>query len=384
MKAAVYSLENLKNRHIQQLAKDGVEEEYWDGAVAQKIISTHPVNLYSPNPSVTTGLGILTLVIVLAISGLLFLILHISNSISPLLITIALGCYLALEYMTGKKNHFRSGVDNVLMILAATFFITAIKLELNGSTADTIVAFSLLIISTYFSIRFVSDLAILTACGSLLIFTFNFYSTLNERTIYSFPFVLIAVSAILILFANKMLSRKKYSVYNDSYLLIKLIGLLSLYCSGNYFMVDQLTDNYYLMKGHSALTASWFFWSWTFLIPAVYIALGIRWKDMIFLRIGAFLLLASVITFKSYYNIMAVEVAMIIGGFILLMTSFYLMKILTNKRHGFVYKSNEKTNRYSDLEALVISQALHSPSAPEPETKFEGGSFGGAGAGSSY
>jgi hypothetical protein len=124
---------------------------------------------------------------------------------------------------------------------------------------------------------------------------------------------------------------------------------------------------------------------WTFAVPLVYLFVGIKRKDILFIRTGGLFIALSIVTFKYYHTIIPIDVALLIAGFILVPLSYILMQFLKNGKYGFVYNAEAVTSsRMEDLEAFALSQLAMPPQAPEEGTKFGGGNFGGAGSGSNY
>jgi len=379
-----YNKTTLINLRIAEEVSEAVEEGYISQTLKDDIINNHPVELYRPNIFVAIGLGLLTLIVGLSVCGLLLLLMNFGISSFGFFMEAIL-MYAALEHIVTIKKHYNSGVDTVLIILAAVFLGTSVSFAANGKAEDILLSFCLMLFSFWCVVRFASALAAGALVICTLLFTFNTYTSVSESTIYSFPFVLIIVSAFIYYFSSKLLRREKVSIYDNAYLAIKVVAIFGLYACGNYYLVDKMTERSYLLIQNSALLWSWFFWSWTFLIPVVIVVRGIKIKDIALVRSGAILIVASIVTFRMYHEVLSLEAALIAGGALLLSVTYILMQKLKVARHGFIYNFKTNKNRkYADLEAFAISQAFHTQQPAEPATKFEGGSFGGAGAGSSY
>ena len=107
-------------------------------------------------------------------------------------------------------------------------------------------------------------------------------------------------------------------------------------------------------------------------------------KDIVLIRIGTLLIVGSVLTFKYYFHVMSVEAALIISGAIMIVASYWLMRFLSVARRGFIYRESANKSKYEDAEAFILSQVMAPSAAPQQDTKFGGGSFGGAGSGSDF
>jgi uncharacterized membrane protein len=120
-------------------------------------------------------------------------------------------------------------------------------------------------------------------------------------------------------------------------------------------------------------------------IPPAYIIVGIRKKDVVFIRIGLVLFAASILTLRYYYAIMPAEIAMLVWGGLLAVFGYWLTKYLSVPKHGFgLDKTRPKPGELSALETLLVIDAANKKEVPQPTTEFGGGSFGGGGAGANY
>lgn len=379
----IYNKTTLHNIFIKKQAAQAYAEGYLDKETLGKISAEHPSDLYTPNVFVSVGLGLLTSLVVLAATGIFFLLF---NSIqSPLMFVMALACYAAIEMITGSKKHFSSGVDKVLMAAAAIFFISGLELLFHSSNPDTWLSFVLFFISGWFAIRFVDVIAACVAAISLLVFVFNAYSSLGQFTIFSFPFLLMVGSALIYFVAKRQSDCSDYFIYYSLFKAIKIVALFAFYLSGNYYVVKSIIEQNYLLNAQSVLSvASWFFWGWTFAIPVIYLVAGMKQKDIVLIRIGALLIVGSVLTFKYYFHVMSLEAALIFSGAILIVAGYRLMRFFGVARRGFIYHELTNKSKYEDAEAFILSQVMAPSAAPQQDTKLGGGSFGGAGSGSDF
>ena len=381
----IYKKATLENIFIKSQSEKAFAAGYIDNECHERIKAEHPSDLYSPNTFVAIGLGLLTLLIVFATMGLFFLVTSGFHFGSGAFLMMGIACYIGLEIMCSTKKHKNSGVDTVLMLATASFVGFGFSIMLPSNQSDLLLSLILLIISLWFGYRFVNVIGGAVAFICLLIFIFNLYNSLGEFTIFSFPFVLIAVAALIYFIASKQTSRESYFVHYPVFGGIKIVAVFAFYLSGNYYVVDSMIHENYLLNEQSVLSAGWFFWGWTFALPILYLVAGIKRKDILLIRAGILLIVAAILTFRNYYSIISAEAAMIIGGLILVPMSYWLMRFLRGGKHGFEYNPDAATeSKYADAEAFALSQVLAQQPAPLQETNFGGGSFGGAGSGSSY
>lgn len=381
----IYDKATLQNIFIKSQSAQAFAAGYIDRESYNRIKAEHPSDLYSPNTFVAIGLGLLTLLIVFATMGLFFLVTSGFHFGSAAFLMMGIACYIGLEIMCSTKKHKNSGVDTVLMLATASFMGFGFSIMLSSNQSDLLLSLILLIISLWFGYRFVNVIGGAVACICLLIFIFNLYNSLGEFTIFSFPFVLMAVSAIIYFASKKQTSCTKYLMHYRVYNAIKIVAVFAFYLFGNYYVVDSMIHENYLLNEQSALSAKWFFWGWTFAIPILYTLAGLVRKDLLLVRAGVLLIVASILTFRNYYKIISPEAAMIVAGLIFIPVSYFLMRFLDRGKYGFLYNPNVAAkSKYADAEPFALSQVLAQQPAPVQETNFGGGSFGGAGSGSSY
>ena len=378
-----YNKTSLYNLVVQSQAKDAKEDGNITALSFKNILHAHPVDFYSPNIFMQIGMSILTFIIILAFFGLFFLLLNLNTAVGEFTVFTGVACYFMLEFLTRQKKHYNSGVDNMLMAAVPLLIVTGIGINMNNG--EQLLSFLFCIICTFQAIRFTDRLMALAAAISFLVFIFNVYSTLGEFTISSFPYVLVVASAALYLLAKKFIHKDSHLFYYSCWAVVEIVGLVSFYASGNYFVIDSISNDAYLLQKESALQWPYFIWLWTFGIPIVYIVNGIIKKDLLTLRLGIIFTATAIITYRHYHAIMPIEFALTIAGSLVLGTAYWLTKYLKKAKHGFVFSTNSKTeDNKENLEGYILSEAFAEKPVPVEETGFGGGTFGGAGAGSNY
>jgi hypothetical protein len=102
------------------------------------------------------------------------------------------------------------------------------------------------------------------------------------------------------------------------------------------------------------------------LLPFVYIWRGLAKKDAILLRLGLLLIAAAVFTLRAYHYLLSVEAALTIGGSIILLIIYGIIKYLKTPKHGITYAESNKAHSFDKLneEGLIIAQTISTPAAP--------------------
>ena len=386
-----YNSVSLDNKLVQEQAAEALAKNCITAEDNTRIRAAYPVDFYSPNIYIRIGLIILCAIIVTFSVGLLYLITSPGSSdtgVGILWIFCGFICYGVLEAMIYGKKHFRSGVDDALLWMAGTLILAGISLA-NYRIAALSLFLLAFVLAFYFTLRFADRLMALVAYGALLACLFKMMTALGGLGNQLLPFLIMAVSVAVYFLAASLSANPKLRHYHAGTILIKAASLLSFYLAGNYFVVRELSVallDLPLQPGQS-LPLGWLFWILTIVTPFAYIYQGIRKKDAVFLWVGLALVAAAVFTIRSYYHVLPIEWALVLGGILLIAVSYALIKYLRIPRNGFTGELSDDRHLLQNLhvESLIIAETL-STTAPTPSNdfRFGGGSGGGGGAGGEF
>lgn len=170
--------------------------------------------------------------------------------------------------------------------------------------------------------------------------------------------------------------------------MIEILSLSTLYLSGNYLVVRQLSEillNAEFSPG-TDISFAYIFYAYTIAVPLVYIWLGLKSKELILIRTGIILEVAGVLSIRYYYSILPPETALILAGLVLSLTAWFTIRYLKVPRNGITLEDTPESRReeMEVLSSLVISQATSNLQSPDKPTQFGGGESGGGGAGGGY
>jgi hypothetical protein len=211
---------------------------------------------------------------------------------------------------------------------------------------------------------------------AVIFFTVKKMGAVGEPVI---PFVMIIVAGGLYRLVARLETNKLLVNYSGCLIVAEIVALLTFYASGNYYVVQSLSN---LLHGTTKPIAFGpFFWAWTILIPLVYLLPGVRKKDVILLRTGLILIAAAVVTVRNYYHLLQIDLMLTFSGIFVLGLVYALMKYLTMHKHGFTLEVATDAHMLDHLkvESLIIGETF-SPAQVAPEgAKFGGGDFGGGG-----
>lgn len=386
-----YNHTSLDNLLVNEETKFALDHTLISKEEAEVIEKTYPVNLYTPNLFIRIGLFLLTTVIILMAFGL-FCLLILSSSergFGILTLIFSLLTYVALEFLIYEKKHYRSGIDDAMLWLSMVFMVSAANLFYNSIPflGQSVLIF---ILASYFLLRFGNALMGCLAFIAFLAIIFYGAITLGDMAKATMPFLLMAISFFVYWLIKKNKNNNRLRYYKTGCTLIEILALITLYTAANYFVVREVSNSMFdlQLKEGESVPGGWFFWITTILLPVVYIFRGIQKRDVILLRTGLILIAAMVFTIRYYHHIAPLEIAMTMGGIIMILIAYGITKYLSSPKYGFTHaEPNEPTLAgLLQVESLVVTQTFHqtTPTESGDHTRFGGGSGGGGGATDKY
>ena len=416
----VYNSKWLDNLRIKQEAADYFKKKWIDAAQFELIKNAHPESFYIPNIFIRIGLFIFAVILISAILGLLSIPLidafKRGNDYGILFIIYSILTAAALfgVVVFYDKKIYKAGMDDALLYMALILAGTGIYIvtDVKDPLLFLIIIFPLLVIS---AILF-SDMLVASAsylCIFAMIFLFLIKFQIGKLIL---PFVIILTGVLLYLIIQQALKIKKLRFWSESLTVLKILVLLTIYLSGNYFVVREANNvlqqkalaDYRNTAAYSAnddfekenkteldskkpvLPMSFFFYLTTILIPVFYIVKALKDKDRIFLLVGLVILVASVLTFRYYFSIAPPEIALTAAGIILIALAYLAIRLLKTPRYGLCYQEDEDkpfsdVGVNLDMEAVIISKTSGQTQAnPSDAFKGSGGTFGGGGSSGNF
>ncbi|WP_316819478.1 hypothetical protein [Pedobacter gandavensis] len=391
----IYNINWLKHQIIQDQMKKAHQAHQLSSAELQAVLEKYPIGFRSSNLFMRIGLFVLTLILTAFAFGFLSLILSSTELLeSPgYYVFLGLCAYVALEIAVRVYHHYKSGVDDALMWTSGLLLLTALVIFIYKHDHDPkdfvielIVSGCIAVLAGYFTLRFADMLMALLSFSGSIAFVFFAWYKYGFQPLSTMPFLIIAIS-LLIYFLVKKLNQQHW-IYKNPLGMLQIASLLTTYAAGNYFIVRELGSsmNNVTLAPDQDIPFAWFFWIWTFGIPIVYIAIGLRKKEIILLRSGLILVAAAAFTLKNYYHIMSTEMALLVCGSILLSLSYAVMRYLKTPKHGFTAEELDDDQLLDQLkvESLIVSGTLGDGNSAPEGSRMGGGTFGGGGASNDY
>jgi hypothetical protein len=385
-----YNKNWLANLRLQAEVKKEFQKGHITADEFKAITAHYPSGFYTPGLFARIGLFILTCIVLSFGDGLLSLVAASSDLIETggWFFFLGLLSYGALEFAIAQKHTYRAGIDDALLFISGCLFVTGFAILLTHSQTDYLtLSLFIFILNLWFTIRFADVLMAFLCCAALLTFIFFGWTRIAGPGLATVPFVMMLASGVLYGVGVILNKHPKLKNYENCSIVIQITGLVALYASGNYYIVQNLSDE---MTGTSGrpIPFGGVFWVWTILLPMVYVAFGIRKKDVILLRTGLLLVAAAVITFRNYYHVLLIDTALTLSGILILGIAVLVTRYLKTPKYGFTSAETDDAHLMDHLkvESLVIAETFAStPAAPAGDaSKFGGGDFGGGGSSDSF
>lgn len=381
-----------ENDLIQKTAQKWLKQGFLSKEQSSEIEKNYPHDYYDPNVFLKIGLFIFTILATgfsIGIMSIFLVGIYENNLIAAAIIqSLIIGgiFFFLLENLIKSRQLYHSGVDNALIYMALGAFCTTIYFlfdKLNPPTWLFLILFLPLFVAT--TIRYAeSVVCTLTYFLVLGIFVTIALESFWDKTFL--PFIVMLVSAGIYFLVKKLSTRQDYLYYETCLTILKTLSLVTFYLGGNYLIVREgnaLINNLYLSISPQVAFAPMFYF-FNIIIPVGYIFFGLRYRDRLILILGLITLGFSIFTYRFYFAVLPVEIALTLGGVLLMTLSGGLIHYLKTEKMGFTYQPDDEFEGFN-LEAMLMSQIIQSKIPQQGDTvRFGGGDTGGGGAGGNY
>jgi hypothetical protein len=223
--------------------------------------------------------------------------------------------------------------------------------------------------------------------GLTLIAFIYFFGLLVSRMNFgcwvALPLITTVIAAGSWLAASKLIKRPDNLYYRECLEFIQTLGLAIAGACTNYYVVS---DIWFTTTHGEGISGFWkvLFAATTVLIPLAKIITGFRQKDKKRIRIGILMVVAAVMTFHYYLTSTPTEILCIIYGSLLLLIGYWLLKHHKAKENGISFSERHDNGSLFEVESLLIGAGAGLVTPENSNSRFGGGSFGGAGSGSTF
>lgn len=331
-------------------------------------------------------LGNIVLSSIFGVFALLFVAVESQEVFGFLAFLAAIGCVLAAEYFY-NQNYFAFGFDDSIILSISLCASVCVGIFTESIPA---VVFASLIVTSFCSVRYVHVPSTFFALVSLIGYTG--YLVVEEEVIPSsfLPILLFVIAVGLYFFQNQISKNAAYFLYKNVLETIKIFSLVLGYASLNYFVVRELSEillGFYFEPNREIPLGSLFYFA-TFAIPVLYIYLGLKQKDRTFFWIGLLSLALGFATIRYYYSILPIEIALLLGGTVLFVITYFSIRTIRDKTTGITFNEDKNLNpmAFEIVKNILVNANMHATITTNQESpmEFGGGGFSGGGSGGNF
>ncbi len=381
-----------ENDFIQKTAQKWLKQGFLSKEQSSEIDKTYAHDYYDPNIFLKIGLFIFTILaasVSVSLMSIFFYWIyenHFNTGVVIQSLLVGVVFLILLESLIKGRKLYHSGVDNALIYMVLGSFCTTIYFlfeKLNPPTWLFFILFLPLFVAT--TIRYAeSVVCTLTYFLILGIFVTIALESFWEKTLL--PFIVMLVSVGIYFVVKKLSTRKDFLYYETCLTILKTLSLTTFYLGGNYLIVREgnaLINNIYQPVSPQVAFAPIFYF-FSVIIPIGYIFFGLRYRDRLILILGLITLGFSIFTYKFYFSMLPLEIALTLGGILLIALAGGLIHYLKTEKKGFTYQPDDEFEGFN-LEAMLMSQLIQPKIPQQGDTfRFGGGDTGGGGAGGNY
>lgn len=343
------------------------------------------------------GLFLVGLILCGSICGVLSLStfsIHSATAISLLAFVFSGLCFAILEWMIAVKKYYGYGLDDAFLFSGQIAFAWGLFVVLDGLELREIwliwcVIMGCAAITAFCAIRYLNVLSTLGACVSL---TFGVGYWLVETKVSITPLLMMLFAVLIAVSFNYLKKSLKTVYYLKPIQTVIYYSYILFYLSGNIWVISHFSyyfsDAENTAPGLSQLFLSYFYWTFTFIIPLIYIFRSIKTRDKGWLWIGIAAL------FYSFYNLIGLTAFLstdwwlTLSGALLFSGCLWAIAKIRHRQSGLTFEVDRLHDdpSFIDAEALLVTAQLGMKPEVNQEApmKFGGGGFSGGGAGGSY
>ena len=354
------------------------------------IEAAYPLEYYRPAWPLRLGLFLFTWLGVGMGSGLFLALAYDYPAVWGLL--VAGGCLGLTEAFIRQKKGYYAGVDNALLYCGLGAAVGSgwyLLYQVAPRPPDLLVAAASLPLLLGLGltlallgaavVRYAEPLVTAAAYATALVLLLDVLLA-TVWGLLLLPFALMAFGGAAYALHQRLRARVDVDYYAPALLVLKVLALVTGYGSGNYLVVREASAALHGFGTSGQIALAPLFYFFTAAIPVLYLALGLRRADRVFLLMGLFTLAFSLFTLRYYRAVLPPEWAATLGGLVLIAGAGTALRYLRPQRHGLTSASDDEP-RFLNLETLIVMETTAGPATPAaPDFEFGGGASGGGGA----
>jgi hypothetical protein len=385
-----YNTQWSVNDFIQNIAKKWFQKGFLRKEQYDTIKKEYHSDYSDPNIFLKIGLFIFTILGASFSIGIASLILiapfQDNYIIGVILQSLFLGTVFIFLLETLIKNNklYHSGVDNALLYMALGAFCTAVSFMFQNTKLPIWLILSFCL--PFFIVACIryADILVVIATYLLMLSIVVLISLESVWGKILLPFIVMFFSILAYIFQKKLSRREDYIYYEKCLDMLKILSLATLYLGGNYLIVREGNAQINQLSVSSQIAFAPLFYFFTTIIPIIYIFFGLKRQDRLLLVIGLLALGFSIYTYRFYFSILPVEIALTLGGVLLIALAGISIHYLRTPKFGISSQPDDEP-RGLNLESMIISEVIQNKIPQQGDSfQFGGGDAGGGGAGGEY
>ncbi|MDX6181505.1 hypothetical protein SGQ44_06810 [Flavobacterium sp. Fl-77] len=291
----------------------------------------------------------------------------------------------ALSY----QNYYQHGLEDAFIL--GSILNIGIALEIVTDQNELIIATFVAITSFIMYKRYLHLLSMLVfccSCSAILFYGLFEFGTIGKTIL---PFVAMIFAVGFYFFTKKLNEKTTQYYYHKGILIANSFCLVLFYLSCNYLVVRELSLELLgdeIAQGKD-IPFTYFFYAFTFIVPAIYLVQALKTKDRILLWISFLAIAFSIYTIRFYHSILPIEIALTLGGVFLFGIAYFSIRKLKDNETGLTFKPDRinNSNAILNAEALIVASAFGIKPELKPQASpmdFGGGGFSGGGSGGTF
>ncbi|MFB3388482.1 hypothetical protein [Flavobacterium sp. LAR06] len=296
--------------------------------------------------------------------------------------------FAGAEFLANQK-YYGHGLDDSFILGAILNVGFAIGITTDGYELIIAVFMAIAAFVMYRRYLHLPSLLVFCLASSAVLFYGLFEFGEIGKTIL--PFAAMLFAAGFYFSTKKSIHSLTESYYYKGLLLANSFCLVLFYVSCNYLVVRELSVMFLeneVLPGKD-IPFAYFFYTFTLVVPIVYLVQALKTKDRIMLWISFLVIGFSICTIRFYHSVLPIEVALTLGGVVLFAIAYFSIKKLKEKESGLTFKPDRinNSNALLNAEALIVASAFGMKPAVKPKDspmEFGGGGFSGGGSEGSF
>lgn len=388
MATKAYNPAWARHAAVRQAAARWQKQGFITPAQHTAIEAAHPLDYYRPNIFLRIGLFFFTCLGALAGAGFIGMITEFN--LPAICLACGLGAFFLLEAIIhNPPRHYASGFDTALLYIGlvnvAALLAYGYEQALPSSytrdfdsPATGLLLVPLLALFAAATVRYADRLV-----GA---FTYLLYLAIVANVMLQsaigqalLPFAIMLASGGAYLLFRRLSRRADADYYQPALMLAKVLALATFYLGGNYLVVREGNAVLHHQYESTQVPFAPLFYLFTVAIPLLYIVLGLRRHNRPMLLLGLLVVGFSIYTYRHYRSLLPVEIALSLGGLVLIAFAAWALRYLRTPRHGLSAASDDEEPHFN-LESLIVAETAEVPAAQPTGFAFGGGGSGGGGA----